>query len=395
MLAFAGGGIDTVTIQVAGDTIVQYDTIVHQYADTFKLREQYESSDVDMLLLNLVAQQGQLLHADDSLYEAQRQAAIADSLRRVDSLELAALHARQLQMRTIEDTLTRPTREVEPSLIRDAEEERLAQLRALRKPTPWKKEAKVLVQLTQNYTSKNWYQGGASSFSAYMHATGLLNYQSEKLHWENTGEWRMGGSTISEDTLRKINATEDLFRIMTKLNYKATDHLYYSLAGEFQTHFLNTYTSNSLDTKTSPFSPIRLNLTLGLDYQPVKGLSIVFSPLAYKMVYCADTLHTQQTEFGIETDKNILNDIGSSLRVEYNWKPVREVDLQSKFYLYTNYHRVEIDWEIACDLIINRFLSARVVLHPRYDNTIILTGDKKAKMQFKELISVGFAHKFR
>ena len=47
-----------------------------------------------------------------------------------------------------------------------------------------------------------------------------------------------------------------------------------------------------------------------------------------------------------------------------------------------------------CDFIINKYLSARVMLHPRYDTEVVMEGDKRAKPQFRELISIGFAHKF-
>jgi hypothetical protein len=82
------------------------------------------------------------------------------------------------------------------------------------------------------------------------------------------------------------------------------------------------------------------------------------------------------------------------VRLEYTWKPVREVELETRFYLYTNYKEVEMDLEINCDFIINRFLSARLQLHPRYDSAAILEGDMRAHMQFRELLSLGFAHKF-
>jgi hypothetical protein len=98
--------------------------------------------------------------------------------------------------------------------------------------------------------------------------------------------------------------------------------------------------------------------------------------------------------FGIEEGKNILNDVGSSLRVKWKWQPLREIALETEFYLYTNYKRVEIDWQTDCNFIINRFLSARLSLHPRYDNTVILAGDEKAKIQYKEMLSIGFSHKF-
>ncbi len=169
----------------------------------------------------------------------------------------------------------------------------------------------------------------------------------------------------------------------------------YSISIDFQTHFFNTWKENEPTIKTGPLTPIRLNIALGLDYKPADGLSIVLSPINYKMVYANDTIRVAQTTFGIEMGKTTLNEVGSSLRVEWSWKPVREISLDTKFYCYTNYKRVELDLEIACDFIINRYFSARLMLHPRYDNTVILPNDERAKIQFKELLSIGFAHKFR
>ena len=47
------------------------------------------------------------------------------------------------------------------------------------------------------------------------------------------------------------------------------------------------------------------------------------------------------------------------------------------------------------DFIINRYLSAKLMLHPRYDSTVELADGKRNKLQFKELISIGFSHTFR
>ena len=74
---------------------------------------------------------------------------------------------------------------------------------------------------------------------------------------------------------------------------------------------------------------------------------------------------------------------------------MREVAIETRFYTYTNYRNVEVDLEVNCDFIINRFMSARLMLHPRYDSSVVMEGDKHAKIQFRELLSIGFAHKFR
>ena len=82
------------------------------------------------------------------------------------------------------------------------------------------------------------------------------------------------------------------------------------------------------------------------------------------------------------------------MRLEYNWRPVREFAMEMRFFTYTNYHYVELDLEVNCDFIINRWLTARLTLHPRYDTSVIMVGDTHAKVQFRELLSIGFAHKF-
>ena len=316
-----------------------------------------------------------------------------DSIRREIALmdSLKALNA-QLEEQTHEV----PVIAVQRSLVKDAEEDQRDVMRAIRNMhTPWRKEATIIAQMTQNYVSPNWYQGGVSSFAVLSIMKGQIGYYGDRFTWENTGEWRAGGSTAKEDTLRYVACTDDLFRLYTKTNYKAVNKLYYSFSAEFETRFFRTYKTNTMTLKSAPFSPVRLNLALGIDYKPIEGMSISFSPLAYKMIHVADTVNMNKADYGIEAGKKTLNDVGSSIRFEYVWKPVREVVLETKLYMYTNYKKVELDLEVNCDFIINRFFSARVMLHPRYDNTVILDGQDKAKMQFKELLSIGFAHKFR
>ena len=109
----------------------------------------------------------------------------------------------------------------------------------------------------------------------------------------------------------------------------------------------------------------------------------------------SDPNRVNVTDFGIESDGNILNEVGSSIRLEWKWKPIREIEIDTKFYFFTNYHQIETELVVDANFIINRYLSAKVMLHPRYDGTVESVSDEKVKIQFKELISVGFAHKFR
>lgn len=368
------------------------------YPDTFRLQdvEQTVEMDMDAMLLDLVAQQSAQLHANDTVdtltyADIARMDSIAREIAYLDSLR-AANEAIQMEAIVAEY----PTIEVEKSWIKDAEQDREDVLCAIRDmKTKWRREATIMLQVTQNYVTPNWYQGGSSSFAGLGIVKGQVSYITDRFTWENTGELRMGASTVSADSLHKVNTTDDLFRIYSKANYRIVPKLFVSLSAELETRLLPTYKSNSMERKSAPFSPLRFNTGIGLDYKPVKNLSISFSPLSYKVIHIADTARVLVTDYGLDLGTKTQHNIGSSVRVEYLWKPVREVAIESKFYMYTNYRNVELDLEVNCDFIINRFMSARLMLHPRYDTSVIMDGDTHAKIQFRELLSIGFAHKFR
>ena len=367
---------------------------IRLYADTFRLQDQKTTVDIDGLLLDMVAEQSVQIHANDTvdtltlaelmtLDSIQREVAEIDSLRLVNA---------SLAVQRIEKM---PTIVIEKSWVKDAEEDRNDVLRAIRDmKTPWRKEATLMLQVTQNYVTPNWYQGGSSSFAGLLIAKGQIGYYTERFTWENTGEWRAGASTVSADSLHKVNTTDDLLRLYSKANLRIAPKIFTSVSAEIETRLLPTFKSNSMELKSGPFSPFRFNAALGLDFKPVANLSISVSPLSYKVIHIMDTARVKGTEYGLEIGQRTQHNVGSSVRIEYLWKPVREVALETKFYAYTNYRHVELDLEVNCDFIINRWLSARLTLHPRYDTSVIMEGDTHAKIQFRELLSLGFAHKF-
>ena len=366
---------------------------IRLYADTFKLAEQQTTASMDAYLLDLVNQQSEMLHAADTvdtltLAELMRLDSIQREMHEIDSLRTANA---ALEVQSLEKV---PTIVIEKSWVKDEVEDRNDVLRAIREmKSPWRREATLMAQITQNYVTDNWYQGGSSSFAALGIAKGQVSYIRERFTWENFGEWRMGGSTVSADTLHKMNTTDDMFKIYSKANLRIVPKLFTSLSAEIDTRLLPTYKSNSMELKSAPFSPFRFTAAFGIDYKPVKDLSLSFSPISYKVIHIADK-RVNPTDFGLLEGQWTQHNIGSSVRLEYNWKPVREFALEMKFYTYTNYHDVEIDLEVNADFIINRWLSARLMLHPRYDTSVIMEGDKCAKIQFRELLSLGFAHKF-
>ena len=367
---------------------------VYTYPDTVYVKDLKGTISMDDYLLNLVAEQSRQLQENDSLFQlAMQEQHRLDSIRQ-DSILLDSLKSINKDITLLPPSVARLA--VKKSWIKDAEADREDVLIAIRDyKSPWRKGATVMVQMTQNFVTKNWYQGGNTNFSMLGIAQGFINYQSNRFTWQNQGEWRGGFSTSSGDTCHKVNTAEDYFRLYSKAGYEFHEEMHVIVSAEYLMNLLPTYQENSTLMKTAFASPIRFNVGIGVDFRPVRGLSIVINPIAYKLVYVQDTINTNPNDFGVQTGSNILSELGSSMRVDYIWKPVREFMLETRFYTYTNYHRVEVDLELNANFIINRFLSARLTLHPRYDNTIILDGDEKAKLQFKELLSIGFTHQFR
>lgn len=392
------------------------------YPDTFRLEDEPAVLADDVYLLDLLAVQSDSLHRADSLrrdsllaalqerdslltlelamvkdsiYELRkeeiRRAFVLDSLQQVEVMFDSISHAVSAPMvQTIktpawQETGTKDGMDYVSDYYKS-------------KHSHWNMMFGGMFHVTQNYISRNWYNGGVSSFAVLGQFNGEINYKKDNISWNNTAELRLGGSTTSADSLRKGNVTDDLLRWYSKFGYQVVKSLYLSSSAEFKTQLLTTWKENERTAKTSTFSPIRFNLSLGIDYQPVTNLSVVVSPLAYKMVYSMKGTEDgllDVTSFGIMPFEHILHDVGSSMRVTWKWHPLREIGLSTELYMYTNYKKVELDWEINADFIINRFITARLQLHPRYDNTIILLGDERAKVQFKELLSFGFSHKFK
>ena len=374
------------------------------YPDTLKLHEQSQAFTIpedvaDSLLLEWLALQSrQRADSADSarlfaLHEQLRlDSIVADSLRN-DSIRTILM----ARIDSIGHSTTIQSVEVEKHIFPDPEADREDIKRHVRNQySPWIKEARTMVQLTQNYVTPNWYKGGYPSLALLIHLKGNITYKRGDLYWENTAELREGISTTSKsDTLHRLNSTDDLFRIYSKLGYQVYSKLYVSALVDFQTTLSRSWKENQNYLKTGFLTPIRFNIGLGLDYKPITGLSITFTPGTYKLVYAniSDEKIVWVGDFGIDRGKNLLSEFGSSLRVEWTYKPLREIQLYSLLYFYTNYRAVEIDWQIEVDFIINRFLSTHLTLHPRYDTTVKST--EPIYPQFKELLSIGFNHYFR
>lgn len=257
----------------------------------------------------------------------------------------------------------------------------------------WRKKARALFQFSQNYISSNWYQGGSSNLALLSVLSGQIVYDNMKnVQWENNLEWRAGFNSVEGDTLRSIAANDDLLRYTTKFGIKAFGNWFYSISGEASTQLFDNYKAvNSTVFKARLLTPLRANIGVGMDYQYKKLLSLMIAPVSFKYIYANDVVHVNPNNFGIKKGENHLSEIGSSFKAQISYSPLTNWQLDSRLTFFTNYKKVETDWEIVNNFTFNRFLSARLMLNPRYDNTVIEKNGVKARIQFKQLLSLGLS----
>jgi hypothetical protein len=67
---------------------------------------------------------------------------------------------------------------------------------------------------------------------------------------------------------------------------------------------------------------------------------------------------------------------------------MNELSWASRLYYFTNYKKVQFDWENTFTFTINKYLNTKLYLYPRFDDTIF-DDDGKHTIQFKQWLSLG------
>lgn len=256
------------------------------------------------------------------------------------------------------------------------------------------------IQFSQVHISDNWYQGGESNLNIVSNQVYNLKYDDYKrVLFENTIQWKLGLNNAPDDTVRSIRVNEDLFQINSKFGYKANKKYkwYYSLTLLFKTQLLSSYKANSDEKQAEFLSPGELNLGLGMSYQydndPRKlHISVVPSPLSYNLKFVARDKYIDPQWFGIEKGKT-QNQYGSSFETTLKWEFLWNMHWNSRFFYFTNYDRIQIDFENSFDFVLNRYFSTRLFVHLRYDDRQPKK-ERNTYLQLKELLSFGFNYRF-
>lgn len=262
------------------------------------------------------------------------------------------------------------------------------------KPNFWTFSGDYSLQFMQNYISPNWHTSGNSNYSMMGAVTLQYNYNNkQRIKWDNKLELKLGLLSTEADTINKFKTTEDLIRYTTQLSLQAYKQWYYAAQLIASTQFAKGRKNNDPVIYSDFMSPFTLNVSLGMNYvvdiwnKKLTG-NILLAPISYKYTY-VDRL-ALSTRYGVDEGKHSLNDFGALINAGLVWKPTDNIKWETRFYTFTNYSYVQLEWENTISFQFNRYISTKLSFYPRFDDHEERTTD--TYWQLKEFLSIGFAY---
>lgn len=267
----------------------------------------------------------------------------------------------------------------------------------IKKENPlWKFYGELSLQFSQYYVTDNWSKGGTPNATFLTLFDYHIDYQKERLLWENEFDVQIGFYNTSKDTIRAFRVNNDLCQLTSLLAYQTwfSKKVYYSAAVDFKTSLFTGYSGTNSNTVVTAFlSPSRIYYSLGMECRYNNKVSVRLAPVAYKFIFSIDD-RVNPLHVGLDSTQTHKGWWGYLLQAKLDWKFSKEINLASKITFFSSYtaKNIDLDWRVTGKFIINRYLSARLSLIMLYDNTPL---DEKAQIQVQEQLSFGFKYTFR
>ncbi|MCB0409168.1 MAG: DUF3078 domain-containing protein [Flavobacteriales bacterium] len=280
----------------------------------------------------------------------------------------------------------------------------------------WRTGGVISINFTQ-VSLTNWSAGGDNSISLNGLTSLFANLKVGKSTWDNSLDLGYGILKQGDAGLRK---TDDKIDFMSKYGYKAFKNWYYAGLVNFKSQMAPGYNYPDDSTVISKFmAPGYVLGAIGLDYKPSNAFTLFISPLTTKMTIVADETLANAGAFGVEAaeyddfgklvtkGKMFRTEYGGYLRAIVNADIMKNIKLQSKLELFSNYaeepDHIDVNWETLIALKVNDYISATINTQLIYDHDIDIAVDENGddiidavgpRVQFKEVLGIGFTYKF-
>ena len=267
----------------------------------------------------------------------------------------------------------------------------------------WIKTGDHSLQFSQNYLSPNWHRGGTSNLNINSNHVIDINYQKDKVRFNNRIEWRLSIYNAPDDSLRNYRIGNDMFRYYGDFGLDAFLKSWsYSTNLEAKTQIFKSHQSNKNELRSAFLSPLYVNAGIGMKYNLDKRsktvrnrrvrLSLALSPLSINYRYVGNN-EVDRNRYGIpEGDKSLL-DKGSTITSNMTYDFTKYITWESRFKYFTNYSKVEAELENTLTMSLTQMFSTRLYLNLRFDDSVPSHEDYKY-LQINEVLSFGLNYKW-
>ncbi|MBQ2124048.1 MAG: DUF3078 domain-containing protein [Bacteroidaceae bacterium] len=259
----------------------------------------------------------------------------------------------------------------------------------VKKPNFWKIKSNFSLQFMQSYASSNWHQG-ATNYRNFLATCNIeANYDNKRgFKVDNRLEMRLGFQNSHNDNEHSLKTHSDQIRLTNNFGLKAFKNWYYTISLQSWTQFYKGYRANDERVYSDFMSPFESVLSVGMDYAlRVKNFEFTakLAPFAGKLKYC--DRRNLVNNFGLR-DKHSRFEFGSNITSNFKWTICKNIQWNGRIYYFTDYKKAQIEWENTINLKINKYLSTKLYLYPRFDDSVVKKPGKNY-FQLKEELSLG------
>lgn len=275
----------------------------------------------------------------------------------------------------------------------------------------WKKGGVLALSLAQTSLT-NWAAGGQNSMAINGILSCFANYKRNKSVWDNSLD--IGYGLLKQGKNTDFMKTDDKIDFLSKYGQEAFKNFYYAALLNFKTQMSSGYNYPNDSVKISNvLAPAYLLGALGMDYKPSGYFSAFIAPLTAKFTIVNDQILSDAGAFGVTPGKKLKSEIGGYLRVIYSKNDfkielLKNVSFTTKIDLFSNYldkpQNIDISWETLIAMKVNKYLNVNFNTHLMYDDNTKIKVDRNndgildpvpgSRIQFKEILGVGFSYKF-
>lgn len=301
------------------------------------------------------------------------------------------------------------------------------------KPKYWANSLSTKLDFGQTFLN-NWAAGGYNTYSLRAFIDGNANYAKDEISWTNRLQLDYGFLYSADKPV--LQKSDDRIYLESKFGYNVAKNLFLSAEYNFKTQFSPTYNyptppskadgsalgdGESYTTadwthfrtiKSALFAPAYTNLALGIDYKPLKWLSVNFAPVTGGFVIVEDARlrksYSMKLKKEYENETNIIDDyyrssnfeFGAQLKVDIKVNVNDNFKYTSQILLFSNYldnpQNIRVNWDNRIEWQLAKYFSLMLTTNLIYDDKVMIYSEKDGqthqRIQFKESLSFGFVY---